>query len=68
MQAGDLVSWSWHLGTGWDQTLFLGVIVSSRLAKTDYEKIRIFNVLANDGTVVNIREDEASLELVNENL
>ncbi len=66
MKAGDLVKWSWHLNVDWERTHFLGVIVSSRLAKTDYEKIRIFNVLANDGTVVNLREDETSLELVNE--
>jgi len=66
VKSGDLVRWSWYLDTGWDQTLLIGVIVSSHLAKTDYEKIRIFEVLANDGTVVNLREDEASLELVNE--
>ena len=74
MKLGDLVKWFWYLDTGWEQTPFLGVIISSHLAKTDYEKIRIFDyeririfdVLANDGTVVNVREDEASLELISE--
>ena len=64
MRVGDLVKWFWYLDTGWEQTPFLGVIISSHLAKTDYEKIRIFDVLANDGTVVDVREDEASLELI----
>lgn len=64
MKAGDLVKWFWYLDTGWEQTPFLGVIVSSRLAKTDYEKIRIFDVLINEGQVVDVREDEASLELI----
>ena len=63
---GDLVKWSWYLDTGWEQTPFLGIILSSHLAKHDYEKIRIFDVLANDGTVVNVREHEASLELISE--
>ena len=64
MKLGDLVKWFWYLDTGWEQTPFLGVIISSHLAKTDYEKIRIFDVLASDGTVANVREDEASLELI----
>jgi hypothetical protein len=64
VKAGDLVKWFWYLDTGWEQTPFLGVIVSSRLAKTDYEKIRIFDVLINEGQVVDVREDEASLELI----
>lgn len=66
MQAGDLIKWSWYLDHGWEQTPFLGVVISSRLVKTDYEKIRIFAALAGDGTVVEIREDEPSLELVSE--
>ena len=67
MNVGDLVKWDWALGADhWERTPFLGIIISSHLAKTDYEKIRIFDVLANDGTVANVREDEASLELISE--
>jgi hypothetical protein len=62
MEIGELVKWWWHLGTGWGETHFTGMVVSSHLAKTDYEKVRILKVLANDGTVLDVREDEASLE------
>jgi hypothetical protein len=66
VKAGDLVKWFWYLDTGWEKTPFLGVIVSSHLVKTDYEKIRIFDVLINEGQVVELRDDEASLELISE--
>ena len=61
MNVGDLVKWDWAGGAE-----VVGIIISSHLAKTDYEKIQIFDVLANDGTVANVREDEASLELISE--
>ena len=64
MKIGDLITWEWFLGTDWEKTHFTGVIVSSRMAKTDYEKVRIFQTLANDGTVLEVREDEDGLELV----
>ena len=31
MKVGDLVKWSWYLGTGAEKTSFFGVVVSSRL-------------------------------------
>ena len=64
MIVGDMVKWAWHLGTDWELTKFHGVVVKTRIAKTDYEKVRILEVLANDGTVVDVRDDEAGLELV----
>ena len=64
MQVGDLVKWSWYLGTDWATTHFMGIIISSKLYKTDYEKILVFNVLDNTGQAVEVREDEESLELI----
>ena len=66
MKVGDLVKWSWHLGTDWAQTHFIGVIVGSKLYKnvTRYDKCIVFQVLVNNGQVVQVREDEDSLELI----
>ena len=64
MKVGDLVKWSWHLKTDWTHTGFMGIIISSKLYKTDYEKILVFNVLDNTGQAVEVREDEATLELI----
>ena len=64
MNVGDLVKWSWHLNTDWAQTSYRGIILSSKLYKTDYEKIRVLKVLDNTGQAVEVREDEASLELI----
>ena len=33
MKVGDLVKWSWHLGTDWATTHFMGVIIGSKLYK-----------------------------------
>ena len=66
MKPGDLVKWSWHLGTDWAQTHFTGIVIDSIMYKTDYEKIRVLKVLDNTGLVTEVREDEASLELINE--
>ena len=64
MNVGDLVKWSWHLNTDWATTHFVGIVISSKLYKTDYEKIRVLKVLDNTGQAVEVREDEASLELI----
>ena len=64
MKVGDIVKWSWYLGTGWERTQFQGLVVSSRLKKNDYEKVRVLVVLAQDGSVLDVRDDEDSLELV----
>ena len=61
MKVGDLVKWSWYVGYGEERTSFLGVIVSSHMYA---EIIRIFSVLDTDGEVVDIREDDGTLELV----
>jgi hypothetical protein len=66
VKVGDLVKWSWHLDTDWTQTYFVGIIIGSKLYKTDREKIRVLKVLDNTGQATQVREDEASLELVNE--
>jgi hypothetical protein len=42
----------------------VGIIIGSKLYKTDYEKIRVLKVLDNTGQAVEVREDEASLELI----
>ena len=64
MKAGDLVKWSWHLSTDWATTHFVGIVISSKLYKTDYEKVRVLKVLDNTGQAVEVREDEATLELI----
>ena len=64
MSAGDLVKWSWYLNTDWATTHFIGIVISSKLYKTDYDKIRVLKVLDNTGQTVEVREDEESLELI----
>ena len=67
MEQGDLVKWSWHLAAdSWEDTVFTGVVVDSRWAKTDWEKVNIFKMLAHDGTLVEVREDEPTLEVISE--
>ena len=58
---GDIVRWSWPLRKDWEKTHFTGMIVGSRLAKTDYEKVIVFSVLIGDGTIADVREDEPTL-------
>ena len=66
MKVGDLVKWFWFLDTDWAQTHFMGVIVDSKLYKNvpRYDKCIVFQVLVNNGQVVQVREDEDSLELI----
>ena len=64
MKVGDIVRWEWNLSTDWSPTRFIGVVVGSRLAKTDYEKIRIFSVLESRGATVEVREDDGGLEVI----
>ena len=65
MKVGDLVKWSWALGADhWERTTFTGVIFSSRLAKTDKEKIMLYRVLVSDGLVTEIREDLPDLKVI----
>ena len=65
MNVGNIVTWPWYLSTdGWETTQMQGLIVDSRLWKTDYEKVMLFAVLLTDGDLVEIREDQAGLELV----
>ena len=67
MKKGDLVKWSWRLAIGsWEKTIFTGVVIGSRRAKTDWEKVNIFKMLAHDGTLVEVREDEPTLEVISE--
>jgi hypothetical protein len=64
MKIGNVVTWSWFLGTDWERTQMHGLIVAARVAKTDYEKVLIWNVLLTDGSLCEVREDEDGLELV----
>jgi len=41
-----------------------GLIVNSRLWKTDYEKVILLTVFLTDGDLVEIREDQTGLEMV----
>ena len=67
MEIGDLVKWSWNLrGDAWDASYFTGVVLGSRLAKTDMEKIMLYRVLVSDGLINEIREDIPDLEVINE--
>ena len=54
MNVGDLVKWSWHLNTDWATTHFVGIVIGSKLYKTDYEKIRVLKVLDNTGQAVEV--------------
>ena len=64
MTVGNIITWPWSLGTGWEITQMQGLIVDSRLWKTDYEKVMLFVVLLTDGTLCEIREDVPNMELV----
>jgi len=45
MNVGDIVTWSWYLGTDWEKAL-------------------VYEVLLTDGTLCDVPENEAGLELV----
>ena len=64
MNIGNIIKWSWYLGTDWEQTEFQGLVVDTIIAKTDYEKVRVLVVLTNDGDVLDVRDDAPGLELV----
>ena len=64
MQVGNIVTWPWYLGTGWETTQMQGLIVNSRLVKTDLEKSIVFDVLLTDGTVTEVPETEDGLEVI----
>ena len=64
MTVGNIITWPWSLGTGWEITQMQGLIVDSRLWKTDYEKVILLTVFLTDGDLVEIREDQTGLEMV----
>ena len=64
MSVGDIVTWPWYLGHEWEPAYVSGIIVNSRRAKTDYEKLIIYNVLLTDGTLCEVRDDKAGLKLI----
>ena len=64
MKVGNIVTWEWNLRPGWETTQMQGLIVDSRLWKTDHEKVMLFVVLLTDGDLVEIREDQVGMELV----
>ena len=64
MKVGDMAKWSWYLGTDWEETQVRGIIVSTRLWKTEHEEVNLLSVLLTDGDLVEIREDQSSLELL----
>ena len=64
VEIGNIVKWSWYLGTGWEQTHLQGLIVNSRLVKIDWDKTIVFDVLLTDGSITQVPENEDGLELV----
>ena len=62
MKVGNIVKWSWCLGGGWEQTYFQGLVVNT--IGTDYKKMRVLVVLVDDGSILDVRDDEVGLELV----
>ena len=65
MKIGNIITWPWQLhANSWEPTQMQGLIVDSRLWKTDYEKVMLFVVLLTDGDLVEIREDVPDMELV----
>ena len=65
MKVGNIVTWPWRLkADSWEATQMQGLIVDSRIAKTDREKVRLFVVLLTDGDLIEIREDVPGMELV----
>ena len=64
MKVGDLVKWSWHLGTGWEPTHCMGVIVGFELYNQATPEIRVFDVFLTDGTMCEVSENEEGLEWV----
>ena len=63
VKVGDIVTWQWYLGTGWEVTQMQGLIVNSRLVKTDREKGIVYSVLLTDGTLCDVPENEDGLEM-----
>ena len=67
MKIGDLVHWWWYLqADNWEKTDMQGLIVSSHVEKSDYDGVRIFDVLLSDGTLCEVREDEEGMEMIND--
>ncbi len=64
MTVGNIITWPWYLGTGWETTQMQGLIVNSKLVKMDWDKYIVFDVLLSDGTLTEVPENEDGLELV----
>lgn len=65
MKTGDLIKWTWYLDGVGTPTKLSGIVVGSRVAKTDREKVMIYSVLCDDGHIDDVREDVPTLEVVN---
>ena len=61
---GSLVKWTWYLDGVGTPTVLSGIVVGCRLAKTDREKVMIYDVLCNDGELTEVREDVPTLEVI----
>ena len=65
MKVGDMVKWTWYLGTStWDKTEMEGLIIDARVTKTEHEAVHILDVLLTDGSVCEVRKDKDDLECV----
>ena len=63
-KTGNIVKWRYiSRSRNWYVQL-TGVVISSSLVKTDYEKIRIFSILTTNGRMLECREDEPTLKVV----
>ena len=66
MKVGDVIAWKWHTGMDEELRPYSGMIVSSRLAKTDWQKLIIYDVLEPTGLIVDVRSDNEHLEVISE--
>ena len=64
MNVGNIVTWPWYLGTGWEMTQMQGLIVKSRLVNASFGETTVFDVLLTDGTMTEVPENEDGLKVV----
>lgn len=73
MKKGDLVTWkcrgvreaSPH-HTAYTMKEYRGIVIDSKLVKTDWEKIVLYTVLDNLGSITELREDTPDLAKIEE--
>jgi hypothetical protein len=65
MRIGDMITWKWSNGVHWDDFgSYSGLVIGSRITKTDREKIRVYDVLDDQGIICSVRDDNVHLKLI----